>query len=420
MKYFIADFHIHSKYSRATSKDMDIEHLTKWAKIKGISLIGTGDFTHPEWLKEIKGKLEPVEYGIFRHKDIYFMLTAEVSNIYFKAGRSKKVHNIIFAPTFEIVREINKYMKAFGDLKSDGRPILDLDCEKMVKDLYAISRDIFVVPGHIWTPWFSIFGSNSGFDSPEDCFGRETDKVFAMETGLSSDPAMNRRWSKLDRFCLISNSDSHSPSRIGREANVFSEKFTYKGLMEILSKKDKSKFLFTVEFFPEEGKYHWDGHRNCDVRLSPQESKKINDRCPVCGRRLTIGVMHRLDGLADRPASRRGRGQEGFEPEGGIPFRNLVPLDEIIAASLGIGKETAGVEREYNSLIQRLGNEFDILIEVPEEELTANCSPRIAKGIIKVRKGEVETLPGFDGEYGKVTIFKDGDNEVAEKQLSFF
>lgn len=412
MRYFIADFHIHSKYSRATSKDMDIENLAKWAKIKGISLMGTGDFTHPEWFKEIKGKLEPVEYGIFRHKDIYFMLTAEVSNIYFKAGRSKKVHNIIFAPTFEIAQEVNKYMKAFGDLRSDGRPIIDLDCEKMAKALYGISPDIIIAPGHIWTPWFSIFGSNSGFDSPEDCFGRETDKIFAMETGLSSDPAMNWRWSKLDRFSLISNSDSHSPSRIGREANVFNEKFTYKGLIEILSKKDKNRFLFTVEFFPEEGKYHWDGHRNCDVRLSPQESKKINDRCPVCGRRVTIGVMHRLNDLADR--------QEGFKPENGIPFKNLVPLDEIIAGAMGVGKDTAGVEREYNLLIQRLGNEFDILLEVPEEELAANCSPRIAKGIIKVRKGEVETLPGFDGEYGKVKIFKDGDNEVAEKQLSFF
>ena len=412
MKYFIADFHIHSKYSRATSKDMDIENLAKWAKIKGISLMGTGDFTHPEWLKEIKEKLEPVEYGIFRQKDIYFMLTAEVSNIYFKAGKSKKVHNIIFAPTFEIVQEINKCLKAFGDLKADGRPILGLDCEKMVKALYAISPDIFIVPGHIWTPWFSIFGSNSGFDNPEDCFGRETDKIFAMETGLSSDPAMNWRWSKLDRFSLISNSDSHSPSRIGREANVFSEKFTYKGLMEILKKKDKDKFLFTVEFFPEEGKYHWDGHRNCDVRLSPQEAKKINERCPACGRRVTVGVMHRLNDLADR--------QEGFKPESGIPFRNLVPLDEIIAGAMGIGKDTAGVEREYNLLIQRLGNEFDILLEVPEEELTANCSSRIAKGIIKVRKGEVEVLPGFDGEYGKVKIFSERDEEKEERQLSFF
>jgi PHP family Zn ribbon phosphoesterase len=223
---------------------------------------------------------------------------------------------------------------------------------------------------------------------------------------------MNWRWSKLDRFSLISNSDSHSPSRIGREANVFSEKFTYKGLMEILRKKDRAKFLFTVEFFPEEGKYHWDGHRNCDVRLSPDEAKRIKERCPVCGRRVTVGVMHRVDALADRPG--------GFKLDGGIPFRNMVPLDEIIAVAMGVGKDTAGVEREYNSLIQRLGNEFDILIEIPEEELQANCSPRVARGIIKVRKGEVETLPGFDGEYGSVKIFKDGDNEVAEKQLSFF
>jgi uncharacterized protein (TIGR00375 family) len=391
---------------------MDIEHLAKWAKIKGISLIGTGDFTHPEWLKEIKNRLETAEYGIFVHNDIYFMLTTEVSNIYFRGGRSKKVHNIVFAPTFEIVQEINRYMKAFGELKSDGRPILGLDCEKMAKDLHAISPDIFIVPGHIWTPWFSIFGSNSGFDKPEDCFGRETDKIFTLETGLSSDPAMNWRWSKLDRFSLISNSDSHSPSRIGREANVFSEKFTYKGLMEILKKKDRGKFLFTVEFFPEEGKYHWDGHRNCNVNISPQEAKKINERCPVCGRRITVGVMHRVEDLADRP--------EGFKLEGGIPFKNVVPLDEIIAEAMGVGKDTAGVEREYNLLIQRLGNEFEILLEVPEEELTASCSPRIAKGILKARKGEVEKIPGYDGEYGKIKVLKEGEQEKGEKQLSFF
>jgi len=411
MRYFIADFHIHSKYSRATSKDMDIENLSKWAKIKGIALMGTGDFTHPEWLKELKDKLEPVEYGIFKHSGIYYILTTEAANLYFKSGKSRKVHNVIFAPSFEIVQEINKYLRAFGDLKVDGRPMLDLDCEKMVKALSGISPDIFVVPGHIWTPWFSLFGSNSGFNDVEECFGQETDKVFALETGLSSDPAMNWRWSKLDRFSLVSNSDSHSPSRIGREANVFKERFTYKGLVEILKKKDKDKLLFTVEFFPEEGKYHWDGHRDCKARLSPKEARKINLRCPVCSRRITVGVMHRLEDLADRP--------EGFALDSGIPFKNLVPLDEIIAEAMGIGKESVGVNREYNSLIQRLGNEFDILLEIPDEELLKNCNPRIAKGILKVRKGEVETLPGFDGEYGKVKIFREGEKEEGEKQLSF-
>lgn len=411
MKYFIADFHIHSKYSRATSKDMDVENLSKWAKQKGISLMGTGDFTHPDWLKELKGRLEPVEYGIFKHQDIRYILTTEVANIYFKAGKSRKIHNIIFAPSLEIAQEINRYLGDFGELRSDGRPILDLECGKMAKALFGISPDIIIAPGHIWTPWFSLFGSNSGFDSVEDCFGDQADKIFALETGLSSDPSMNWRWSKLDRFSLISNSDSHSPSRIGREANVFKEKFTYAGLIEILKKKDKEKFLFTVEFFPEEGKYHWDGHRNCNARLSPQEAKKVNERCPVCGRRVTVGVMHRLEDLADR--------QEGFVLEGGIPFKHMVSLDEIIAEALGIGKETAGVEREYNTLIQRLGSEFDILLEIPERELLESCNPKIASGVLKVRKGEVEVLPGFDGEYGRIKIFKDEDDRT-EKQLSFF
>lgn len=411
MQYFIADFHIHSKYSRATSKDMDMENLSKWAKIKGISLLGTGDFTHPDWLKELKEKLEPAEHGLYKHNEIYYILTTEVANIYFKSGRSRKIHNIVFAPSFKDVEAINRYLSDFGDLRSDGRPMLDLDCEKMIKALTEINPDIFVVPGHIWTPWFSLFGSNSGFDNIEDCFEQETSKIFALETGLSSDPLMNWRWSKLDRFCLISNSDSHSPSRIGREANVFKEKFGYKELIEILKKKDKEKFLFTVEFFPEEGKYHWDGHRNCKARLSPKEAKKINERCPVCGRRITVGVMHRLEDLADR--------DEGYKLESGIPFKNLVSLDEIIAEAMGVGKETTGVQREYNTLIQRLGSEFKILLEVPEGEILKNCQPRIAKGILKVRKGEVGVLPGYDGEYGQVKILTEEDRK-GEKQLSFF
>lgn len=411
MNYYIADFHIHSKYSRATSKEMDIEHLSEWAKTKGISLLGTGDFTHPDWFSELKSKLEPTGHGIFRYKAIDFMLTAEVANIYFKAGRSRKIHNLIFAPTFKAVEEINKFLKGFGSLTADGRPMLDLECDKMAKAILDIDPDIFIVPGHIWTPWFSLFGSRSGFDRIEDCFGSYTDKIFALETGLSSDPAMNWRWSKLDKFALISNSDSHSPSRIGREANIFNKKFTYKELIEILKQQDKKRFLFTTEFFPEEGKYHWDGHRNCNSRLSPQESKKVRERCPVCGRPVTVGVMNRVEALADR--------QEDFRREGAVGFKNLVSLDEIIAEALDVGKETAGVQREYKSLTQRLGTEFEILLEVPEAELAKNCNPRIAKGIAKVRKGEVEVLPGYDGEYGQIKILKDEDRE-GEKQLSFF
>ena len=408
---FIADFHIHSKYSRATSKDMEIPSLAKWAKIKGMSLLGTGDFTHPLWLAELKAKLESCEYGIYKYEDVYFILTTEVSNIYFKAGRTRKVHNIIFAPSFEATEEVNKVLSEYGDLSNDGRPILSMECDKMVKAISNINPDIFVVPSHAWTPHFSIFGSNSGFDSPEECFEAETPKIFSLETGLSSDPAMNWRWSKLDRFCLTSNSDAHSPSKIGREANVFKAKFTYKELMQILRNKDRSKFLYTIEFFPEEGKYHWDGHRQCKTRLSPKESAQIDNKCPACGKKVTVGVMHRVEGLADRP--------EGFISESSIPFKRMVPLPEIIGDALGVRPDSMTVEKEYMRLIKTLGSEFNIILETEEKALEKMCPPKIALGITNVRKGNVEILPGYDGEYGKVSVFKKGE-EVQDKQLKFF
>lgn len=408
---FIADFHIHSKYSRATSKEMEIPSLAKWAKMKGISLLGTGDFTHPVWLSELKKVLKEIEYGIYGYENLYFILTAEVSNIYFKAGRTRKVHNIIFAPTFKVADEINKFLSEHGSLSSDGRPILSLECDKMVKALSNIDPDIIFIPSHAWTPHFSIFGSNSGFDSPEECFEGETPKIFSLETGLSSDPGMNWRWSKLDRFCLTSNSDSHSPSKIGREANVFKDRIGYKDLIQILKTKDKARFLYTIEFFPEEGKYHWDGHRLCRARLSPKEALAINNKCPACGKAVTIGVMHRVEGLADRP--------EGFILESSAPFKNVVPLAEVIGDALGISADSMTVEKEYLQLIKNLGNELNILLDMPEEELKNRCPPKITKGIMNVRKGNVQILPGYDGEYGKVKIFKEGE-EIAEKQLELF
>ncbi len=408
---FIADFHIHSKYSRATSKEMDLDSLVKWARIKGISMLGTGDFTHPVWLSGLKSKLKEVEYGIYIYQNIYFVLTAEVSNIYFKAGRTRKVHNMIFAPSIKCVEEINDVLSAHGDLSSDGRPILNMECDKMVKAVSGINEDIFFVPAHAWTPHFSIFGSNSGFDSPEECFEAETPKIFAIETGLSSDPGMNWRWSRLDRFCLTSNSDAHSPSKIGREANVFRAKINYKELAEILKKKDKERFLYTIEFFPEEGKYHWDGHRNCKVRLSPSESKKINNTCPACGKKVTVGVMHRLDDLADRP--------DGFADNSSPSFRSVVPLAEILSDCLKVGADSVTVEREYMQLIKNFGNEFNILLDMPEEELIAGCPPKVAKSIMNVRKGNLEIAPGYDGEYGRVSVLKEGE-EASDKQLSFF
>ncbi|MFA5500862.1 MAG: endonuclease Q family protein [Candidatus Omnitrophota bacterium] len=409
---FIADLHIHSKYSRATSKEMEIASLARWAKIKGISLLGTGDFTHPIWLAELKDKLSESGDGVYSCDGMSFMLTAEVSNIYFKAGRTRKVHNILIAHDFKVVEEINKALNEYGSLSSDGRPILSLECEKMARMLFAIDPSILIIPAHAWTPHFSIFGSNSGFDAPEECFEDQTQKILSLETGLSSDPAMNWRWSKLDRFCLISNSDSHSPSKIGREANVFSDKVDYKELRQILKTKDRAKFLFTIEFFPEEGKYHWDGHRACKTRLSPEEAKRINNKCPECGKSITIGVMHRLESLADR--------KESYESKDSPSFKSVVPLAEIIGEALDVGPDSVTVEKEYFQLIKNFGSEFKILLDMPEEELKNGCPSRIFKGIMNMRKGNVERLPGYDGEYGKINVFKDGEEKASEKQLSFF
>ncbi len=272
---FVADLHIHSKYSRATSRDMDIPHIADWAKLKGIDLMGTGDFTHHLWLEELKNNLEPTDKGLFVHKGIHFILTAEISSIYSKNNRTYRIHNLILAPSFKSVDAINRVLGGMGNLASDGRPILGIDASELAHIVFDIDENCMIIPGHIWTPWFSLFGSMSGFNRIEDCFEKETSKIFALETGLSSDPAMNWRLSALDRFSLVSNSDSHSPSKIGREANVFDCELDYFVIREVLKSKNKKKFLYTIEFFPEEGKYHYDGHRLCGVRFSPEESKKI-------------------------------------------------------------------------------------------------------------------------------------------------
>lgn len=408
---FVADFHIHSKYSRATSQEMDLDHLARSAKLKGISLLGTGDFTHYLWFEELRTKLKELGNGLYFYKEINFILTTEISSIYSKNGRTRKIHNMVFSPSFEIVEKINTTLMGYGNLSADGRPILGLDAKDLVEILFGISRDIFVVPGHIWTPHFSLFGSNSGFDSIEECFEEYSKDIHCLETGLSSNPAMNWRWSKLDRFSLISNSDSHSPSKIGREANVFDTELSYNSIIDALKKKDKGRFLSTVEFFPEEGKYHYDGHRNCSMRLSPSQTRQYKNICPVCKKPLTIGVMNRVESLADRP--------EGFVPKDTPGFKSMVPLEEIIADALGMGKGSLAVEREYNQIVPRVGTEFDILLKIEEERLLKELPKRIAEGIIKVRQGKVNILPGYDGEYGKIEIFGDEERQ-GEKQLSLF
>ena len=424
MVRYIADFHIHSKYSRATSPEMELNHLAVWAVRKGIQILGSGDFTHPFWFRELKEKLEPAENGLYKlrainpdiqkeiirqgvdPKDIVrlrFILTSEVSLIYSKNGRTRRVHNLIFAPSLEIVEKINTSLMAIGNLLSDGRPILGLDSQELLKIILDISAEAVLIPAHAWTPWFSVFGSQSGFDSLQECFGDLTKNIFAIETGLSSDPGMNWRISRLDNISLISNSDAHSPDNLGREANIFEgERIDYFAIMGAIKNKENSdatrtrflKFVSTIEFFPEEGKYHYDGHRLCRVGLSPSETKKLKGICPVCHRPLTIGVMHRIDDLADR--------REGENPPGFVPYVRIIPLKDIIASIRKINKNSRAVQEEYLNLLKHFGNEFKILLDASPDELSKSVDARIAEAIINVRQGKVKITAGYDGEYGKI------------------
>ncbi len=414
----VADLHIHSKYSRAVSQEMTLENIDIWAGKKGIQVMGTGDFTHPQWFNEIKTKLKPAEPGLFKLKNVKhsvfntrFMLTTEISGIYSKGGKVRKIHNLVFAPSVETVEKINTKLGWIGNLKSDGRPILGLDSKELLKIILDINPQCILVPAHAWTPWFSIFGSMSGFDSIEECFEELSPHIFAIETGLSSDPAMNWRLSKLDKISLISNSDSHSLPKIGREANVFDCELSFGSIINAIKSRDPKKFLSTIEFFPEEGKYHYDGHRLCNISMSPEETKKNNGICPVCHKKMTIGVMNRIDKLADRVSGEDGKNR--------VPFHNLIPLNEIIADVLGVGVSSKAVKKEYEKLIKNIGTEFRILLEASYEELNKATSPVIASGIISVREGKVELIPGYDGEYGKIKIIS-GDKKKEEHQAQLF
>ena len=402
---FVADFHIHSKYSRAVSPQMDLANLDQWAKMKGLKVMGTGDFTHPIWFESIKKELEPAEPGLFKlvgsDSGTRFILTSEISCIYSKGGKVRKIHIIVFAPSIEDVEKINLKLGEIGNLRADGRPILGLDAKELARIVLDVNKNCLIVPAHAWTPWFSVFGSKSGFNSLEECFEEYTKYIYAIETGLSSDPAMNWRLSQLDKVALISNSDAHSLTKIGREANVFDAELNYEGIADaIKTKKSKgcsNKFLNTIEFFPEEGKYHYDGHRLCNLSLTPQQSKKYNNVCPKCGKPLIIGVLNRVEELADRP--------EGFVPKGAIPFKSLIPLSEIIAESIGVSVLSKAVPKHYNNLIKNLGSELKILLESTEEEIIEHSLPVIAQGVIKMRQGKVSIEPGYDGVYGKIKIF---------------
>ena len=421
---FIADFHLHSKYSRATSSQMNLEDMANWTEIKGINILGTGDFTHPEWFQSLKENLESAESGLYKLKsqdETRFVLTSEISCVYSKNNAVRKIHVIIFAPSLEIVEKINTQLGWIGNIKSDGRPILGLDAKELTKIVLNISEDCLIVPAHAMTPWFGIFGSKSGFDSIEECFEDYSKYIYAIETGLSADPAMLWRIPDGRRVTLISNSDAHSPAKLGREANVFEgENIDYFSIVNAIKNRGLSsgggqtsvKLAYTIEFYPEEGKYHYDGHRNCDISLSPAESRKYNNICPCCGKPLTVGVLSRIEELADKP--------ENFKPDNFIPYKSLVPLEEIIAESLGQSTGTKQVELEYKNLIEKFNNEFNVLLNVSLSDLAENSLPEIAEGIKRVREGKVNVEPGYDGLFGKVRIFSQIEKKKTPNQKTLF
>ena len=405
----IADLHIHSRFSMATSKEGTPENLDFWARKKGISLIGTGDFTHPVWREELKERLVSEGNGLYRLRDAYvkeesrkfpgegtrFVVSGEISSIYKKNGKTRKVHNVILLPSLEAADAMAQRLEKIGNIHSDGRPILGLDSHDLLEMMLDVCPEGILIPAHIWTPHFSVLGAKSGFDSVEECFGELTPYVHALETGLSSDPAMNWRISKLDRYQLVSNSDAHSPSKLGREANLLDIDCSYEGLYRAIQTGEGLEG--TVEFFPEEGKYHFDGHRKCGVSLSPVEAERLGGICPVCGKKLTMGVDHRVEQLADRA--------EGFVKKDGKKYESLVPLPEVISACMGYSTASKKVQGCFEQMIQTLGTEFDILRNVPSEDIKSCAGERIAEGIENVRTGNVKRIPGYDGEYGKIELF---------------
>ncbi len=423
---FIADLHIHSSYSRATSKHMNLENLYVWAQLKGIAVISTGDFTHPHWYAELQEKLEPAEPGLYRLKDIYareadkqvpescrapvrFMLCVEISTIYKKNDRTRKVHSLVLAPNLLAAGRLNAALQEIGNIASDGRPILGLDCKRLLELTLDTDSDNVLIPAHIWTPHFSILGSASGFDSIEECFEELTPQIFALETGLSSDPPMNWRISMLDRFVLVSNSDAHSPAKLGREANIFTCKQDYYSMMQALRTKDPAGFKGTIEFFPEEGKYHLDGHRACKQCLTPEQTRAAGGRCPECGAKVTVGVMHRVNELSDR--------SEGQHPQGIFPFESQIPLVEILSEIIGFGPNSKKVQNAYMGLLKELGSEFKILRQCGSAELNQAGPPLLAEAIARLRAGKVAMQPGYDGVFGTITVFDPAERAAGQPSL---
>ena len=415
---FYADLHVHSKYSRATSRDGDLEHLAYWGKKKGMAVVATGDFTHPRWFEEIGEKLVPAEPGLFRLRPdlereidawpqaapgpaVRFMLEVEISTIYKKDDRTRKVHHLIYAPDLEKAERLRRALDRIGNVASDGRPILGLDSRDLLEITLECGDGCYLVPAHIWTPWFAVLGSKSGFDAVDDCYGDLASAIFSVETGLSSDPPMNWRLSGLDRYTLVSNSDAHSPPKIGRECCVFHTELDYFAMRQALETGER--YGGTVEFFPEEGKYHLDGHRKCGVCLAPGETRKHDGLCPACGKPITLGVMHRVEELADRAE------QADASPPKKAPFRSLVPLEEVLAEILGVGSGTKTVRQRYEDLVARLGPELFILEHASLEDLRRAGSSLLAEALGRMREGRVIRRAGYDGEYGTIRLFSDDE-----------
>ena len=394
----VADLHLHSRHAMATSRDMDLEHLAAGARLKGLGLLATGDFTHPRWQAELREKLTagPGD-GLYSYGGVSWVLGTEVCTVYQQGGKTRKVHHLLFAPDLDIVARVAEVLSGYGRLASDGRPVLKaLSSLELVEKLAAISEDVVVIPAHAWTPWFGVFGDKSGFDSLEECYGDEARRIFAIETGLSSDPPMNWRLSMLDGVALISNSDAHSPNpwRLGREANVFElRRLDYRGLFDAIRTRDRNRFCFTIEVDPAYGKYHFTGHSKCGVSFTPEGARRADGTCPVCGKPLTVGVLQRVEELADRP--------EGYVPPGSIPFRRLLPLAELISVATGAsGPSVMRVLAVQDRLVRIFGSEFSVLLDAPRDDIERTAGSRVADAIMAAREGRIEVTPGYDGVYG--------------------
>lgn len=417
---FIADLHVHSRFSRATSKNLDLEHLYVSAQLKGITVVATGDITHPEWFKEVSEKLEPAEPGLYRLKKniekyceeqvpfscrskVRFVLNSEISSIYKKMGKTRKNHNLVFLPDLSVAETFNRKLAKIGNIVSDGRPILGFDARNLLEILLATSDQAFMVPAHIWTPWFSLLGSKSGFDSLEDCFDDLSCHVFAVETGLSSNPIMNWRVSFLDGLTLMSNSDAHSPDKLGREANIFDTDLSYPAIKKAIQYRKACTFLGTYEFYPEEGKYYFDGHRNCKVSFSPEMTLSYGGNCPVCNRPLTIGVLNRVKELSDR--------KEGEKPQNTSPYYSIIPLKEILSEILKIGRDSQKVMQHYQHCLCFMGSELAILDSITLSDIESAGIPMLKEAIKRMRESNIHIIPGYDGEFGKIQIFTENEKK---------